>query len=319
MSEGKAIVNMTSWALFVEDEYYSLSGTADNHPSLGKNTYVSSTSSLVSYTYENEVLTYETRNTIYVCPLKYMSTNPYRNVVPGYKEELTKRSEQSDSPLDKIIEVAARISVIRELEKPESRRFRRPEEDDFTIKDPEFFRNDFVTYVESIQEKAQQEIKAADENINMKLIEVAKQYEDCVYIEVSNVSSGSRLAYHIGEHTGVVEPHLHSGMFQDSVLYRKHGDEDDDALDFRYFPMGIFGDVMKTYSWSDNIVRAVIKNDCSYRIKFNDENIEVGETKIFTSETHSQGLVSPDCYNGKSVFNMTTESDEEVNDSKKEA
>lgn len=315
MSESKATVNMTDWQLYVYDEQYSLSGTADNHPSLGKNTYVSRTSSLVSFTYENEVLTYETRNTIYVCPLKYMSTKPYRNVVARYLEELTTRSEQSDSPLDKIIEVAARIAVISELGKPESSRLNWPEEDDYTIKDAEYFRNDFVTYVASVQEIGQQEIKEADEYINMKLIEVAKQYDDCVYIEVSNVSSGSKLAYHIGEKTGVVEPYIHSGMFQDSVLYMKYRDtEDDFALDFRYFPKG-FGDVLETYSWSDNIVRAVIKNDCGYEIEFNYERIEAGETKIFTSETHSQGLISPDCYNGKSVLNMTAESSEEVKDS----
>ena len=45
----KATVNMTNWELYVYEEQYSLSGTADNHPSLGKNTYVSKTSSLINY------------------------------------------------------------------------------------------------------------------------------------------------------------------------------------------------------------------------------------------------------------------------------
>lgn len=313
MSDSKAIVNMTDWQLYVYDDEYSLSGTADNHPSLGKNTYVAYTSYLVSYTYENEILTYETRNTIYVCPLKYMSTNPYGNVTNKYKEELTRRSEKSDSPLDMIIEVAARIAVIRELEKPIEHRWNWPKEYDVAFKDAEYYKNDFVAYVLSIQEKGQKEIIAADETINRKLIEIAKQYEDCVYIEVSNVGCGSKLAYHIGEHTGVVEPSLHSGMFQDSVLYMKYrGAEDDFALDFRYFPRGL-EDVMETYSWSDNIMRAVIKNDCSYNIEFNHEEIKMGETKIFTPENHSEGLVSPDCYNGKSAFNMTKKIDDESN------
>lgn len=311
MSERKAIVNMTNWQLYVYNEHYSLSGIADNHPSLGKNTYVSRTSSLVSYSYENEVLTYETRNTIYVCPLKYMTTKPYRNVVARYIEELTKRSEQSDSPLDMIIEVAARIAAIRELEKPKDCRCSWQEKDDFSVKAAEYFRNEFATYVMSIQEQGQKEIIAADEANSKKLIEVAKQYEDCVYIEVSNVSCGSKLAYHIGEHIGVIDPSLHSGMLQDSVLYMKYRDKEDDfALDFRYFPRG-FEDVIETYSWSDNIVHAVIKNDCNYDIVFNHEAVGIGETKIFTAESHSQGLVSPDCYNGKSVFNMTAESEAE--------
>lgn len=304
MSDSKAIVNMTDWEVRVHDENYTLSGTVDNHPSLGKNTYVYRTSNLVSYTYENEILTYETENTIYKCPLKYMATRPYSNVVATYKEKLTKRSEKSDSPLDMIIEVAARIAVINDLDKSQERWRSWVDVDSYTIKDAEYYKNDFVEYVRSIQEKGQQEILAADESVNKKLIEVAKQYEDCVYMEVSNVSCGSKLAYHIGGNTGVVEPSVHSGMFQDSILYMKYRDKDDDfALDFRYFPKG-FGDVMETYSWSDNIVRAVIKNDCSHEITFNHEKIEVGETKVFTSETHKQGLFSPDCYNGKSLYNM---------------
>ena len=307
MSGKKAIVNMTNWELYVYDEHYSLSGTADNHPSLGKNTYISRTSSLVSYNYENEVLTYETKNTIYICPLKYMTSRPYETVVPSYKEELTKRSEKSDSPLDMIIEVTARIAVIKELEFPSETPFERPKEDELTIKDAAYYRNDFVEYVLGIQEKGQQEIIAANEALNARLIESAKQYEDCVYMEISNVACGSKLAYHIGENTGVIDPDVHVGMFQDSVLYMKYGDaEDDFALDFRYFPRGL-EDVMETYSWSDNIARAVIKNDCSYVIEFNRESIEVGEIKVFTPQTHSEGLVSPDCYNGKSIFNQTTD------------
>lgn len=82
----KATVNMTNWELYVCEEHYILSGTADNHPALGKNTYVSRTSSLVDYTFTDDVLIYETRNTIYVCPLKYMITWPYRNVVVRYSE-----------------------------------------------------------------------------------------------------------------------------------------------------------------------------------------------------------------------------------------
>ena len=59
---------------------------------------------------------------------------------------------------------------------------------------------------------------------------------------------------------------------------------------------------METYSWSDNIKNAVIKNECAYPIRFNGEVIEPGATKLFTLKTHSQGLISPDCYNGKSML-----------------
>ena len=59
---------------------------------------------------------------------------------------------------------------------------------------------------------------------------------------------------------------------------------------------------METYSWSDNIKQAVIKNERSKIITFNYEDINPGETKVFTPEGHNEGLFSPDCYNGKSIF-----------------
>ena len=43
---------------------------------------------------------------------------------------------------------------------------------------------------------------------------------------------------------------------------------------------------------------------------FNHEEIAPGETKVFTPVTHKQGLFSPDCYNGKSLFTMGEEDGE---------
>ena len=67
---------------------------------------------------------------------------------------------------------------------------------------------------------------------------------------------------------------------------------------------------METYSWSDNIKQAVIKNQKGYSLIFNHEEIAPGETKVFTPVTHRQGLFSPDCYNGKSLFTMGEEDGE---------
>ena len=61
---------------------------------------------------------------------------------------------------------------------------------------------------------------------------------------------------------------------------------------------------METYSWSDNIKQAVIKNQKGYSLIFNHEEIAPGETKVFTPVTHKQELFSPDCYNGKTLFTM---------------
>ena len=67
---------------------------------------------------------------------------------------------------------------------------------------------------------------------------------------------------------------------------------------------------METYSWSDNIKQAVIKNQKGYSLNFNHEEIAPGETKVFTPVTHKQELFSPDCYNGKSLFTMGEEDGE---------
>ena len=129
--------------------------------------------------------------------------------------------------------------------------------------------------------RGQQEIAQMEEQEKQHLLEIAGKYEDCVYIEVSSV---------------------HSGMFQDSVLYMKYATEEDPCtLDFRYFPKE-FGDFIETYSWSDNIKRAVIQNQKGHSLNFNGEEIAPGETRVFTPATHRQGLFSPDCYNGKSLF-----------------
>lgn len=117
------------------------------------------------------------------------------------------------------------------------------------------------------------------------MCEIARQYEDCVYIEVSNVEQGNKLAYHFGPHTGIVDPFVHLGMFQDSILYIQYGNENNDgcSMDFRYFPK-MCGYSMETYSWSHNIKNVVVKNECSYDITFNKALVKQGETKVFPSE-----------------------------------
>ena len=55
-----------------------------------------------------------------------------------------------------------------------------------------------------------------EEQEKQRLIEIAGKYEDCVYIEVSIVQSGSTLVYHLGAR-GSVKPEFTSECFQDSV------------------------------------------------------------------------------------------------------
>ncbi|MDD6657527.1 MAG: hypothetical protein PUE95_09595 [Lachnospiraceae bacterium] len=299
----KATVNMTNWQLYVYNDKYSLSGTADHHPYMGKNAYVSRTSSLMDYSFKDDVLTYETRNTIYICPLKYMITWPYRNVKVEYREELTHRAEQSDNILDKIISASSKLSI--EMTK------KAYENSDQWVsgwyneisKIPANYSDDeLLNHIKELQEHGQIEIEEMIQKENNRLIGIASQYEDCIYIEVSNAGEGNLLAYHIGDYTGVVQPSLHSGMFQDSVLYMKYASEEDPcSLDFRYWPMG-WSETIETYSWSDNIKLAVIKNETGSILRFNQAAIPIGETAVFTPDGHKEGLISPDCHNGKSCF-----------------
>ena len=283
----KTKVMMRNWEPYVYDGEYNLSGTADVHPRLGRNVYVATTSTLIKASLEEDVLIYETRNTIYCCPLKYMRVSPYGNVVQEYRKKLA-HLDTSENALDRIIAAAAKIS----------------------LGEPEDTTDELVRKIRILQKTGQQEIARMEEQEKQHLIEIAGKYEDCVYIEVSSVHSGSKLAYHLGDAVGIVEPRVHSGMFQDSVLYMKYATEEDPcALDFRYFPRG-FGGVMETYSWSDNIKQAVIKNQKGYSLIFNGEEIAPGETKVFTPSTHRQGLFSPDCYNGKSLFTVGEEDEE---------
>lgn len=245
---------MFNWELYVYKNCYNLSGTADDHPSLGRNTYISQTSTVVCYELKDDVLTYETQNTIYVCALKYINTKPYGNVVPKYKKELTHRADESDNCLDIIITALAKMATDNSLD------------------------DEFVCHILELAEIGKKEMQEREEAQNRALFEIVKDYENCIYIEVSNIEEGDKLVYHIGDDFGTIMPQLHSGMFQDSVLYRDY--EDNNRLDFRYFP-DIFGVSMRTYSWSDNIQLAVIKNCKQMPITFNGTSIKPGEVESF--------------------------------------
>lgn len=284
----KAVVNMYGWILNVHNEQYYLSGIAENHPRLGRNSYVYQTSTLQKFSFEEDELTFETQNTIYKCPLKYMHTEPYINMIPEYVEELTKRDEVSSSILDKIIAASAKLTMGVDLD------------------------NEFMAHILEVTKNGKMEREAIKKADDDRMIKIAKEYDDCIYIEASNITGGDTLAYHFGNECGTVEPDIHIGTYQDSILYMKYRQSEEDvALDFRYFPRES-GDCIETYSWSDNIKQAVIKNTRDFCIIFNDQEIAPGELKVFTPEGHKQGLISPDCYNGKSIlFDIFQEEDKE--------
>ena len=113
-----------------------------------------------------------------------------------------------------------------------------------------------------------------------------------------------------GSVTGVLNPRIHSGMFQDSILYMKYKENEDDiSFDFRYFPKQ-GGFIMESYHWSDNIKYVVLKNDDDVTLEFNHMTLMPLETMVFTPDTGSEGLFSPDCHNGKSLLNIPKSKEE---------
>lgn len=270
----KTTVNLTNWQLYVYDGRYSLAGQCDYHPVFGKNSNVAQTTSLVHYAYDDakKILLYETENTIYSCPLKYLSPYPYRNVVADYKMELTRLYSDEASILDKIISTMARISISLDIEEGWHK--------DSYKKYKTSKKNVFMLDLESLIAQGQEELKEREKQRHEQLIAEAKKYEDCVYIEIAQLERGDLLAYHIGARTGILKPHFHSGMFQDSIYYvgELEVDGKHEYVDFRFFQRG-FG-LADTYRWSENIKQAVIKNDTERAICFNDVKIMMGETAI---------------------------------------
>lgn len=287
----KKNVVMQNWEVYFYGEKYNLSGMSDEHPELGKRVHVTRTSRLVYYNLEDDILIYETRNTIYKCPLKYMSKDPYYNVTTEYKKELVNRANEKSNILNRIIAVAALIAL--ENKKRAERKGKSIEDciKEGFIKE-EFIDRELFEHITALQVDGQREIEEMENKFHDHLIAVAKKYDNCIYMELSHVSRGDELAYHIEGNTGIIEPMLHVGTFQDSVLYMQYQqDEQTPGLDFRYFPKGLFLEQVETYSWSDNILNVVIKNDSTCIIYFNGEAIGIGETKSFTPENHKQSAL----------------------------
>ncbi len=297
---GKESTLILDWVLYVYDENYYLAGTCENHPIFGKNSYIRETSSLVNYKFQDDVLTFETLNTIYIAPIKYMDIKPYNRKRLSTIIDDVHRTEIFQSSLDEIISASAKMTI-EYLNKNPGYREKEIHEADFPEFKADYSADDFLNYIKSLQEIGQKELREKQEAEENRLIEIAKKYEDCIYLEVSNIEAGDVLAFHIGDNTGVIYPYVNVGTFQDSVLYTPESCEySETVIDFRYWPRP---HMIETYSWSDNIKQAVIKNEYKKDILFNDQTISPGETKIFTEETHNEGLISPDMFNGKCFLN----------------
>lgn len=89
----------------------------------------------------------------------------------------------------------------------------------------------------------------------------------------------------------------HVGMFTDSYLYRISG-----VVDFHHYEFAFNG--FSTYHISDTIKRLVVKNTHILPMQIDNVIYPAGQTTItcVTEENRQEGLLSPDCVNGKSLF-----------------
>ena len=82
----KPIVNMINWTIVKGDEDYFLHGTCDYHPYLGKNAFVSRTSPLEKYTFEDDILNYETRHTVYTLEIVQSNAMEIKGLTEKYRD-----------------------------------------------------------------------------------------------------------------------------------------------------------------------------------------------------------------------------------------
>ena len=268
----KKEVLMKNWHISKWRGEYNLSGVGDNHPTLGKNIYISYTSHLIDYKVENDILYYETKNTKYKCPLKYIETDFYENT----KEDSIKSLKDSleDNKLDDIIRLEINLSK-------------------------QDYSNEYTKYVYELTKSGKIEIAEYNENEKQRLLAKVKDKENSIYIEVSKIDSGDMASYNITidgkNYLDTVKPYVHSGMFQDSILYTVPG-----VLDFRYFPQY---NGMESYHWNDTIKHIYLENCLDAPFTFNGKVINPGCVECFENTERNEGLLSPDVVDGSNFFN----------------
>lgn len=259
---GIPIINMANWMIHTYGNTVYLSGIADNHPKLGINIYVSHTSKIEEViSYDGDILKVKTHNSIYICPLKFLRKDFVNNKIDDVNELQPELYEV--------------ITIINEL----------------ADKNIDNTRKQSILNMIELGEK---ELKHKKDTENNRLISIAKNEENSIYLELSSISSGNTLAYNISGEAGIIEPIVHVGMFQDSVLYMQDG-----IVDFRYFPKGTD---LEIYSWSDNIEKVIVKNMKNYDIKVDKQTIKAGETVQIDNNNYNCGLISPNCVDGSSIF-----------------
>ena len=272
----KPIRYMKEWELYTFKGSYSLIGLVDAQPEYGKDVRMEPVAPMVNYTLEGDNLIYETEDAVYICPLGCLTTVPYEDFFYEDIEELKEQIKEKKNDLDRIIHVLVVNALEEQPDGPEA---------------------EFVMWVRELQKRERQERREKEEKENERLMEEARMYEDCIYMELMSLTN-DKIGYHLEDAAGVMEPKTCWGSMRNNsrVLFSMYPEGGNPCrLDFRYFldfskdSMGI-----RSYSWSKNIKQAVVKNAGGCVLMFNGCELQPGETKIFTREAHRQEIILPE-------------------------
>ncbi|SCW39389.1 hypothetical protein SAMN02910400_00603 [Lachnospiraceae bacterium C10] len=296
---GKPVVNMTDWQLYLNHFKYELSGMADLHPYMGRNSRIERTSAIKEPSFENDVMIFESRNIIYKCPLKYMTLFPYRHLNYEEKYILSQLTECPDN-IDMILAASAMMSFEYDMANDMGEWMLAEGIDPELI---DFSDNEFLKHLKELQCQGQEELNDLSKKEDQRLLEAAMEYEDCIYLELSKPVGESKLAYHIGDKTGVIAPSKHVGTFMNNIIYKDGG-----GVDFRFY---CYDDLCNPdiYRWSENIRQAVIKNRTGRKAFFNSEIIDIDEKRVVIREFFNEELHQ--LLTKKEVDNKTEEAEGE--------
>lgn len=158
------------------------------------------------------------------------------------------------------------------------------------------FSKDNLERLKVVSHFVDEAIKLANEKESSLVTRLEKELCDGdLYLELG---AGGIISVHFKYTDGIhrISSRCHSGMFVDSYLYVLAG-----VVDFRHYAF-TNGEV-STYHMSDSIKRLVVNNIGSRPVTIDKKMYESGTTiTCVTEENHPEGLVSPDAFNGKSMF-----------------
>lgn len=236
-------VKLLKWQLCHEEVnnqiVFYLTGTAERHPKLGRNAVLAFTSSVVDFNIDrdNKIVTFETRNTKYVCDFKFFDTTEVQTVISKQKRMDTKTRELSNFS-NECVAFTQYVKLRGTSEAVGKKEF----EDWFKLL--------------TIGEKELEERKIDN---NKELITKASEYSNCIYMEIETISKGTNIAFNINGESGILEP-LNQQYVQDNII--EYSDRQRKIL-FKYKP---FGKIIEIHQISSNIERLVIHNSKGYEI-----------------------------------------------------